>query len=223
MRVTHAFASGRSRAAQRFGPLVLKSALWTLVLAWAAWIAFPWLRDAFATTPAAVAVAAPRPALDLEAAIATAAATPTFGAPAEIDSAASASAPQLDIKLKGVFASGSGPMGAIVDTGGEEDEFVAPGRAVGAGVVLEGVYPTHIVVSRGGVLGRIELEALKSDASKSKAARTSGMRPVHSQPPVPSTSSGDAPATSTEAESSAPLAPPMPQSQAVPNALSRIG
>jgi hypothetical protein len=220
--VTHGFASGRSRAAQRFGPLVLKSALWTLVLAWASWIALPWLRDAFAT-PAAVAVAAPRPALDLEAAIATAAATPTFGAAAAIESAAPASAPQLDIKLKGVFASGSGPMGAIVDIGGEEDQFVVPGRPVGAGAVLEGVYPTHIVVSRGGVPGRIELEALKSDASKSKAARSSGMRPVHGQPPVPSTTAGDAPATSTEAESSAPLAPPMPQSQAVPNALSRIG
>ena len=179
--VTHGFASGRSRAAQRFGPLVLKSALWTLVLAWASWIALPWLRDAFAT-PAAVAAAAPRPALDLEAAIATAAATPTFGAAAAIESAAPAPAPQLDIKLKGVFASGSGPMGAIVDIGGEEDEFVVPGRAVGAGAVLEGVYPTHIVVSRGGVPGRIESGGTEERRFKVEGGTHERHPPVHVNP-----------------------------------------
>jgi type II secretory pathway component PulC len=213
------FASGRSSAVPMNTSIILKVVLWILVLGWASWVASQWLRDAFAT-PAPVTAARTRPALDLDAAVAQAAAAPVFGEAVEPDTAPTAVAAPLDIKLKGVIASGGGPMAAIVNTGRDEDEYVLLGKEVRPGTVLDGVYPTHIVVNRDGVPGRIDLQSLKNDASRSKKA-------AHSPSAVPSTPATDMASTpaeasaQAEAESSPSLAPPMPQSEAEPDPLSR--
>jgi type II secretory pathway component PulC len=204
----------------RANPLVLKIGLWMLVLAWAACVAFHWLGDASATPPPTVA-ARPRPVVDLESAIAQAATAPVFGETGESEAVPTPGAAPLDIKLKGVFAGGGGPVAAIVDTGGEEDELVMLGAQIRPGVVLQGVYPTYIVIAREGGSHRVELEPVKSDASRSKAAqRTSGARPAHTRPAAPEALEPEAAAAPAEPESSKPLAPPMPQSDAGP--LSRV-
>ena len=217
-----AFRDGPSLAANCVHPLVLKIVLWILVLAWSAWIAFQWLRDAAATS-APPAVVQSRPALDLDAAVATAAAAAVFGVAAESEPTPSPLAVPLDIKLKGVFAGGADPMAAIVNTGDEEDKVVTLGRALQPGVLLEAVFPTHILVGRNGVSHRIELETLRNEAPRSKgAARGHRARSTHTpaaDPPAPATEAPSAPA---EAESSVPLAPPMPQSGVGPDPLWRV-
>ena len=209
------------RAAHLSSPLGLKIGLWVLVLAWSSSITFQWLQDASAILPPP-GVTEPRLAIDLDEAIAQAAAAPLFGEAPESGTIATAIAAPLDIKLKGVFAGAGGPMAAIVDTGGEEDEFVMLGRELRRGVVLEGIHPTHIIVGRDGVSHLVELEAVKSEASRSKGATpASGTRAAHSPPAVPSTTEAEAPSPPAETESSTPLAPPMPQSDAGPSSLFR--
>lgn len=207
-----ALRNGRSLAANCVHPLAVTIVLWILVVTWSAWIAFQWLRDASATS-APPAVAQSRPALDLDAAVATAAAAPVFGVAPASEATATALVVPLDIKLKGVFAGGAGPMAAIVNAGDEEDRVVTLGRELQPGVLLEGVFPTHILVARNGASHRIELETLKNEAPRSKAAarghRARATHPPAADPPIPAT---EAPSEAAEAESSVPLAPPMPQS-----------
>jgi hypothetical protein len=81
------------------------------------------------------------------------------------------------IKLKGVISGGSGPMVAIVNTGGERDELVQVQTELSPGVVLKGVYPTHVVISRNGVEERVELEALRSGESRAAAKATASNAP----------------------------------------------
>lgn len=217
-----ALRNGRSLAANCVHPLAVTVVLWILVVTWSAWIAFQWLRDASATSTRPV-VAASRPALDLDAAVATAAAAAVFGVAAESEPTPSPLAVPLDIKLKGVFAGGAGPMAAIVDTGDEEDRVVTLGRELQPGVLLEAVFPTHILVGRNGVSHRIELETLRNEAPRSKAAaRGHRARSTHTPTADPSTPATEAPSAPAEAESSAPLAPPMPQSGIRPDPLWRI-
>lgn len=204
-------------------PVVAKIALWALLLGWISWIAFQWLREALAT-PAQTAVTQSRPLLDLDAAVATAAAAPLFGEAARPDASHTAVPSMPNVKLKGVFASGDGPVAAIVNVG-REDEFVLLNKELGPGVTLQGVYPTHIVISRNGAKERVELELLKSDASRSKGAAAAGTRLSHGHarppdvvpepapaapPPVPA---GEATPVDPDVQPKSPLAPPMQQSQ----------
>ena len=213
-------AFGRALTDRLWSPLLPKIVAWTLVLGCALSVALQWLRDAAATHTTA-AVVEPPPAVDLEAAIAAAAAAPVFGAAAGSESAPTPVAAPLDIRLKGVFAGGGGPTAAIVNTGGEEDEFVLLGRELRPGVTLESVHPTHIVVARDGGSHRVELEPVRSEASHSPGAmRATEQRAVRvRRPPVADTAPEPepAPAAPTEPESSTPLAAPMPQSDAGPD------
>lgn len=214
-----------------FTPSVTKIAVWALLLGWSAWIASQWAREALAQR-APISAAQPRPAIDLDATVAQAAAVPLFGEAARSDAVQAASPTVLNIKLKGVFASGGGPMAAIVNMGGE-DQFVALDKELGPGVVLQGVYPTHIVVSHDGSAERVELEVLKSaDASRptagAAAARTRHLRDQTALPLAPAPEAAPAaPSPVAEAVPSAPDTPsvplpqPMTQSQGMPDALSK--
>lgn len=209
-------AFGRALTDRLWSPLVPKIVAWTLVLGCALSVALHWLRDAAATHTTA-AVVQPRPAVDLEAAIAEAAAAPVFGEAAGSESVPTPVAATLDIRLKGVFAGGGGPMAAIVNTGREEDEFVLLGRELQPGVRLEAVHPSHILVVREGVSHRVELEPVRSETSRLKGAtHPSGKPPAHIPPESPTAPEAEASAHA-EPESSTPLAAPMPQSDAGPD------
>jgi len=212
-------------------PVMAKIALWALLLGWISWIAFQWLREVLAT-PAQAAVTQSRPLLDLDAAVATAAAAPIFGEAARLDVSQTAAPSMPNVKLKGVFASGDGPVAAIVNVG-REDEFVLLNKELGPGVTLQAVHPTHIVISRNGAKERVELEVLKSDATRSKGGAAPGTRlshgharppdaapdPAPAPPPVPA---GEAAPVDPDIQPTSPLAPPMQQSQRTPDAPSQV-
>src|SRR5262245_64851406 len=64
----------------------------------------------------------------------------------------------LNIKLKGVFASGAdAPSMAILNTG-DRDQAARVGGEIVPGVVLESVHPRHVLLRRGGALERVNLE-----------------------------------------------------------------
>jgi type II secretory pathway component PulC len=219
MDLVRSVRKGRGLALHCSLPLALKIGLWILVLAWGLSIAFEWLRDASANLPPA-AVIQPRPAIDLEEAITQAAAAPLFGQAPGGETAAAAIKAPLEIKLKGVFAGGGGPMAAIVNTGRDEDDVAMLGRELQPGVVLEGIHPTHIVVGRDGASHRIELEAVRSEPSRSKVAARGNAAPGTPSPPAAPTEASPPPPA--ESEPSTPLAPPMPQSDAGSGSLSRV-
>ncbi|MFO1206171.1 MAG: type II secretion system protein N [Burkholderiales bacterium] len=195
--------------------------LWVVVCLLGVAVAFHWLREAAATEPPSTVVP-PRAAIDLQAAIAQAATAPLFGEAPPSGSAAIAESAPLDIKLKGVVAGHGGPAAAIVNTGGEEDELAMPGAEIRAGVKLESVERTHVVVSRDGVTLRVELEPVRNESSRSKGgSHASGKRALHS-PPQPAAAEGEVPATGAEPAAEQPLAPPMPQSGIAPDSLTPV-
>ena len=219
---------GESRRT-RYGlsPRVLSIGVWAMLVAWVAWIALEWTHDALPTAfppPSAQ----PRPVLDLESAIAQAASVPLFGAPAQPDSEA-AKRTALNVKLRGVFASQDGPAAAIVNTGGE-DQFVPLGRELGPGVVLAGVYPTHVMISRAGLAERVDLDTLESSTSRTAARASKGGTRARGEPaqptpaPSPTPMPGAEPATGmppVEGPGSSPqpepaVAPPAEPPQATP-------
>ncbi|MGB8435535.1 MAG: type II secretion system protein N [Burkholderiales bacterium] len=152
-------------------PRVAKTALWSLIFAWTAWLASQWIREALAPqAPTFTPVS--REKIDLERAVNRAAGVPLFGEMSPSDAQTVVRASTYAIKLKGVIAGGSGPMVAIVNTGGERDELVQLQTELSPGVVLKGVYPTHVVISRNGVEERVELEALRSGESRAAAKAT---------------------------------------------------
>src|SRR5688572_30811462 len=83
------------------------------------------------------------------------------------------------LRLKGVVAPDAGPIAsAIFSTGGGKDIAVFVDREILPGLKLLEVKPDHVVVSRGGVNERIELEAARSMASAggARGARAQGFR-----------------------------------------------
>ena len=104
----------------------------------------------FVAPPRVAAPAATQPAIDL-AAIAR-----LFGATAPGGAAKSGSS----LKLKGVIAPTPGIEGsAIFSSGGARDSAVYLDGEVEPGLKLVEVHPDHVIVSRAGVHGRIDLEA----------------------------------------------------------------
>ena len=215
------------RLVSRFSPGVARTVLWAGLAAWTVWMANYWAREAIATPPPVPAQQL-RPVVDFDSAVSTAAASAIFGAavrPQGIQRGASAA---LDIKLRGVLASSGGPTGAIVNTG-HDDDFVLLEKELGPGVVLTDVSPTHIVITRDGVAERVELDPVKSEAARPKgAADGSGARRSHGRvanaradateaAPTPAPEAEPAPAA-PEATPVKELAPPMQNSQAVPDA-----
>jgi Type II secretion system protein C len=198
-------------------PRVAKTVLWSLILAWTAWLASQWIREAL--QPSAPASApAPMAKLDLDSAIARAAGAPLFGemSPSDVPKAVRPST--YAIKLKGVIAGNGGPMVAIVNTGGAQDELVQLHTELSPGVVLNGVYPTHILIGRNGVEERVELEALRSGDSRAAGTATASKAPgSHGQeaPAVPAvegaTEGRPAPAGAQ------PESRPTPENESTPN------
>lgn len=225
------FVGGARRGWQWFTPGIVRLALWSALAGWTAWTGSHWARDALAT-----AQPAPAPqthtAVDLDAAVARAAAAPIFGKTAQSVAKQNAAPVALNVKLRGVFAGGGGPTGAVVNTG-QDDEFIMLDRELSPGVVLKGVYSNHIMVSHDGVAERVELEPLKSEAPRSKGAGdAAGGRLPHGRIAHGRTEATEAapsasnPVTEVEtapaapdATPAAPLAPPMKNSQATPDAL----
>ena len=104
-------------------------------------------------------VAAPPPA---QGAVDLAAVARLFGATAPGEAARSASS----LKLKGVIAPTPGIEGsAIFSTGAGRDNAVYLDREIEPGLKLVEVHPDHVVVSRAGVMGRIDLEAPRASAA----------------------------------------------------------
>ncbi len=211
----------RSRAASLLSPFLVKSALWLLVMGWSGWIAFQWLREALAT-PARPQTVPSRPAVDLDAAVAIAAATAMFGEPTRIDAAPSAAPPGPAVKLRGVFASGAGPVAAIVEVENEE-RFVLLDRELAPGLMLRAVHADHIMISRNGAPERIQLEEIRSDAARSKeehAGATQHSRGHTRRPATPAPEAVVGPGELLPDQTPAPApptAPPMQQSRNLPN------
>ena len=83
------------------------------------------------------------------------------GAPPSPSQAASRSA----LKLKGVIAPTPGTAAsAIFSTGTGRDIAVYVGREVQPGVKLAEVHPDHVMLSRAGVMERVDLEAMRGGA-----------------------------------------------------------
>jgi general secretion pathway protein C len=92
---------------------------------------------------------------------------------------ASATAASMSgLRLKGVVAPDEGPLAsAIFSTGTGKDVAVFVDREIAPGVKLAEVKPDHVIVSRGGVSERIDLEAARSSAAKSaRGGRVQGFR-----------------------------------------------
>lgn len=132
----------------------------------------------------------------------------------------------LNIKLKGVFASrADAPSMAIVNTG-DRDETAHVGGEIVPGVVLEAVHPHHVMLRRNGVLERVNLEEPQRTAVapvprapprraqvSSPAPQTSLLAPARSaarfQRPEPYAPVGDVPTEPTPvAAPTPPQAPP---------------
>ena len=100
-----------------------------------------------------------------------------FGAAAPA-SPAPAAAASGSLRLKGVIAPTPGiTASAIFSSGGARDIGVPIQGEVQPGVKLVEVHPDHVVVSRGGVQSRIDLEQPRSTAAAAKpGARMQGFR-----------------------------------------------
>jgi len=75
----------------------------------------------------------------------------------------------LNIKLKGVFASGAdAPSMAILNTG-DRDQTARVGGEVVPGILLEAVHPQYVMLRRNGLLERVNLEERQETAVASRA------------------------------------------------------
>jgi general secretion pathway protein C len=82
-----------------------------------------------------------------------------FGIAGQAKSPDAAQVSSLNVRLKGVFAfSKDTPAFAIVNTGAKNDEPFKTGDEIVSGVLLDGVYPGHILIKRSGVIERVNLE-----------------------------------------------------------------
>jgi general secretion pathway protein C len=135
-----------------------------LVLAWQA-AYWTWV---FLTPPKVSANAGAQPAVDL------AAVARLFGATAPGETRTASG-----LKLKGVIAPTPGTeASAIFSTGAGRDVAVYIGGEIEPGLKLAEVHPDHVVVSRAGVDGRIDLEAPRGGAVAARAlpGRATGFR-----------------------------------------------
>jgi len=151
-----------TRGSAFFGTVVTVAL--TLVLAWqlAHWT---WVFIAPAPRPAPVDTSQP---VDLPAV------ARLFGAAAPAENPVVDS---LGLKLKGVIAPDAGPIAsAIFSTGAGRDIAVFVNRDITPGVRLVEVDPDHVIISRGGVRSRIDLEAPHVVAKAGMAGRMQGFR-----------------------------------------------
>jgi len=133
----------------------------------------------------------------------------------------------LNIKLKGVFASGpDAPSMAIINTG-DRDQATRVGGEIVPGVVLESVFPRHVLLRRAGALERVNLEerqqvavaAPPTTASASRRARARAAAAAEAAPspvarpqrPEPHAPVGDVATEPPAAPPPAPMGAPAPQ------------
>lgn len=115
--------------------------------------------------------------LDLNSAAANVVNAHIFGVAGETRSPDSAQVSTLNVRLKGVFAfDQETPAFAIVNTGAKDDQPIKAGDEIMSGVVLDGVYPGHILIKRGGVIERVNLEERAGGGAV--AAPRSQIRPI---------------------------------------------
>jgi general secretion pathway protein C len=134
----------------------------------------------------------------------------------------------LNIKLKGVFASrADAPSMAIINTG-DRDETARVGGEIVPGVVLEAVHPRHVMLRRNGALERVNLEEPQRAAAApvpraaprraqalTQAPQTPLQGPARSpaarfQRPEPYAPVGDVPTEPTPVAAPAPPPAPVP-------------
>jgi general secretion pathway protein C len=136
-----------------------------LVLAWQA-AYWTWV---FVTPPRVAAPASTQPAVDL------AAVARLFGATGPSQASRTAGS----LKLKGVIAPTPGTeASAIFSTGAGRDFAVYLDGEVEPGLKLAEVHPDHVIVTRAGVRGRIDLEATRGTgvAARAMPGRATGFK-----------------------------------------------
>jgi general secretion pathway protein C len=121
-----------------------------------------------------VAPAPVRSSTKTENAVDLAIAASLFGASAPASSGAAGAS---SVRLKGVVAPTPGvAASAIFATGAGRDLSVFIGSEVSPGVTLAEVHPDHVVLSRGGVKERVDLEARRTQAASASPTRSAGFR-----------------------------------------------
>jgi len=86
-----------------------------------------------------------------------------------------------NVKLKGIVSSGPSGLSAAILNTGARDEVFEVGKDIVPGLVLQAVYPTHILLKNGGRIERIDIEEAKSGAG-TQLGLAAGRR---SMPPAP--------------------------------------
>jgi general secretion pathway protein C len=96
----------------------------------------------------------------------------------EAPPAAAAASSNAGIRLKGVYAiDGKTLSAAVVNTGGKRDTAVRVGEEIQPGTRLASVLPDHIIISRGGMRERIDLEQRTAALpSRARSADAQGFR-----------------------------------------------
>lgn len=190
------------------------------VLVLGGWLAARWFW--YFATPSETPAPQARPSVLLSAAAQTVADAHLFGAAP--GGAGGEVISNLNIKLKGVFASSSdAPAYAILNTGSKDESARAGGEIV-PGVVLESVHPGHVMLRRNGALERINLEQ-----HIVAAAGAAPPRPVTRPPSPPSPVQAPSPARFQRPEPYAPVGdapappPPPPPSGAQPQPAAPAG
>jgi general secretion pathway protein C len=181
---TTTFFPGSPRAAlDKFGlplAILLMVGLFAWLLAHWAWIFLEYARPQEASKPVAAASA-----MNAQSAADATINAHLFGQVVLNKPAVEAVVSNLNVKLRGVFASGGIlPAFAIVNTGGK-DESVKAGTEIVAGAILESVKPTYILVKRNGALERINLDE-KGQVLNTASARTLGQQASQFKLKVPS-------------------------------------
>lgn len=96
---------------------------------------------------------------DTRAALATVVDAHLFGQ-AGNDAGPPAVASAANMRLTGVFAAiGTLPAFAIISVDGQPSQPVKNGGSIGPGIVLEAVFPDHVLIRRNGIRERLDLEA----------------------------------------------------------------
>lgn len=183
MATTTFFPDSPRAALDKFGlplAILLMVGLFAWLLAHWAWIFLEYARPQEAAKPISAANA-----MNAQSAADAAINAHLFGQVVLNKPAVEAVVSNLNVKLRGVFASeGILPAFAIVNMGGK-DESVKSGTEIVAGAILESVKPTYILVKRNGALERINLDE-KGQVLNTASARTLGQQASQFKLKVPS-------------------------------------
>lgn len=101
-----------------------------------------------------------------------------FGAAAATDAPVAVTA-ATNMRLSGVFAAvGNLPAFAIISFDGQPSQPVRNGAVITPGVVLEAVFPDHVLIRRNGVRERLELDARGTAAAQPGMPTTVAVTPT---------------------------------------------